>query len=906
MNAFALVLAVSTFCNPMPIPDTPVGILIRDTPNGQSYAGEAGWRRVFWSRGADLKPETTRQFRELADPAVYVENGRWYLYPSCGLMWTSDDGGGTWRHEKVVEKGEYAPAIAKFRGRYYLCTSGGPLSVADSPTGPFETLGKFDLASFGPKGEVPWTGDPALLADGDRLYLYWGCCNYPKAIWGVELDPDNPLRARTPGSAKCLMEFDTKRYPWLKELIEGAWAFKRGDTYYLCYSTANTAEVDYQWCCLKGKAPLGPFEPQAKNPFFVTERGLVTGTGHGSIWSTQPDEWWISSCVHVGAYHGFERLICMDRLFFEPNGDIAVGRATETPQWLAKSGRTGDTGWRKLALAGGPVEPTDDRFSTWWQAGTGDSGAPALPATLEYALDGPRELHAMRLIWRDVGMDTARGVLPGPFQYRVDVRERGAWRTWIDATSNATDLLVDYREGEVCVADGVRLVVLGAPKGIVPGVADFTVFGLPARPSASFADFDARAKAGERLTVVYFGGSLTWSANASEPNRTGFRGRMSDYLMRKYPEARFTFVDAAIGGTGSKLGIFRLERDVMAHRPDLVFIDFICNDGGECRNIESTCCYEHLLRSIVGAGVPVVQMFFTFKFWAQHGAPYDAPTCHPRLKDYRRLVAAYSTGVGDVYTDALIPAIDDGSIDPDRKAAIEKVWPIDMAHPGDFGYGLFAKAGEIGYERAVAAKLVCRVPEKPVFGTVKDVVRTDPVDGGLPAGWTRQLTYRTSAWYDGLSSRWMGDVAVFSGRNPTPLAVRRKGNFFAVFGEGDGDALGWDLAVDGANAAHFEMKFPAGRLMVFRGKALDGWEAGVSSEHTFAITPVPAAPTRPKARPELHVGSICTATIVPDAEMLAETRAADAAASAALKAKRAAANLEKLDHGRGKKGGEVE
>ena len=152
----------------------------------------------------------------------------------------------------------------------------------------------------------------------------------------------------------------------------------------------------------------------------------------------------------------------------------------------------------------------------------------------------------------------------------------------------------------------------------------------------------------------------------------------------------------------------------------------------------------------------------------------------------------------------------------------------------------------------------------------------------------------------------MGDVAVFSGRNPTPLAVRRKGNFFAVFGEGDGDALGWDLAVDGANAAHFEMKFPAGRLMVFRGKALDGWEAGVSSEHTFAITPVPAAPTRPKAKPELHVGSICTATIVPDAEMLAETRAADAAASAALKAKRAAANLEKLDHGRGKKGGEAE
>lgn len=424
--------------------------------------------------------------------------------------------------------------------------------------------------------------------------------------------------------------------------------------------------------------------------------------------------------------------------------------------------------------------------------------------------------------------------------------------------------------------------------------------------SASFADFDARAKAGECLTVVYFGGSLTWSANASEPNRTGFRGRMSDYFVKKYPQAHFTFVDAAIGGTGSKLGIFRLERDVMSHKPDLVFIDFICNDGGECRNIESSCCYEYLLRALVGRGVPVMQMFFTFKFWALHGAPYDAPDCHPRLVDYRRLVEAYSTGVGDVYTDALIPAIDDGSIDPDRRTAIDRIWPIDGGHPDDLGYFYFAKAGQIGYERAVAAKLVCRVPEKPVLGTVKDVMRTDPVDGGLPEGWARQLTYRTSAWYDGLSSRWMGDVAAFSGPSPTPLTVRRKGNFFAVFGEGDADALGWDLAVDGANAAHFEMKFPAGRLMVFRGKALDGWETGVSSERTFAIKPVVAAPAKPKARPELRIGSICTATLVPDAKMLAETRAADRSASEALKAKRAAANLEKLDHGRGKKGGAAE
>ena len=78
---------------------------------------------------------------------------------------------------------------------------------------------------------------------------------------------------------------------------------------------------------------------------------------------------------------------------------------------------------------------------------------------------------------------------------------------------------------------------------------------------ASFATFDARARAGESLTVAYFGCSLMWSANASEPNETGFRGLMSRYLEQRYPKAHFRFVDASVVGTGAMLGVFRLGAD---------------------------------------------------------------------------------------------------------------------------------------------------------------------------------------------------------------------------------------------------------------------------------------------------------------------------------------------------------
>src|SRR5262249_6549231 len=94
----------------------------------------------------------------------------------------------------------------------------------------------------------------------------------------------------------------------------------------------------------------------------------------------------------------------------------------------------------------------------------------------------------------------------------------------------------------------------------------------------SFSAFDIRARAGERLNVVFFGASLTWGANASDPQLTSFRGLMAERLEQAYPQARFKFWDAAIGGTGSQLGIFRLERDVLRRQPDLVFLDFSAND----------------------------------------------------------------------------------------------------------------------------------------------------------------------------------------------------------------------------------------------------------------------------------------------------------------------------------------
>ena len=80
-----------------------------------------------------------------------------------------------------------------------------------------------------------------------------------------------------------------------------------------------------------------------------------------------------------------------------------------------------------------------------------------------------------------------------------------------------------------------------------------TVFtSLLLAATVSVAGFCERAERREPLTVAFFGGSLTWGANATDPNITSWRGRICERLRKTYPNTPFRFVDAAIGGTGSQ------------------------------------------------------------------------------------------------------------------------------------------------------------------------------------------------------------------------------------------------------------------------------------------------------------------------------------------------------------------
>ncbi|MCX6904006.1 MAG: GDSL-type esterase/lipase family protein [Verrucomicrobia bacterium] len=92
------------------------------------------------------------------------------------------------------------------------------------------------------------------------------------------------------------------------------------------------------------------------------------------------------------------------------------------------------------------------------------------------------------------------------------------------------------------------------------------------QPRGGLPNVFSKLKRAEPVRIGYLGGSIT----AQE----GWRVKTLEWFQRQYPKAQVTEINAAIGGTGSDLGVFRLRHDVLEHQPDLLFVEVAVNDAG--------------------------------------------------------------------------------------------------------------------------------------------------------------------------------------------------------------------------------------------------------------------------------------------------------------------------------------
>ncbi len=150
------------------------------------------------------------------------------------------------------------------------------------------------------------------------------------------------------------------------------------------------------------------------------------------------------------------------------------------------------------------------------------------------------------------------------------------------------------------------------------------------------AVFD-KLRAGKSVTIAYLGGSITAGAGATNPEKSSYRALTTEWFRKNYPKAEITELNAAInssGASGSSLyGALRARRDVIAFKPDLVFVEFAVSDANEDEAAIKKAV-EGLLRQLLVVSQPpeVVMLYATNAKHNVRAEWHDAIAAHYQVQ----------------------------------------------------------------------------------------------------------------------------------------------------------------------------------------------------------------------------------------------------------------------------------
>ncbi len=475
-----------TYCNPLSIPDIPRG-------KDEWYKFERG---MF---SHENKPDCvkTPDYRSISDPTVFYYDNKWYLYPSYGMAFVSENFA-EWKHHRTEPYcPKYSPHIVKWKDKFLLTAWFCPLYEADSPLGEFKEIGEFiDL-----NGNKFTPCDPGLFADDDGgLYLY--AVDFGDTfcrIVGYKLDENNPVQVVE--GPFVIVDMHPEIHPWERQgqhnqytkygWIEGPHLFKKNGRYYMIYAAPDTCDASYcNAVYYSDESPLRGFVCQNRNPLTRHDRGIVTGAGHGSVAEGPNGTLWAFYTIACPFLHCYERRIGMDLVDIDENGELYCPfGVTDTPQYAPgaitdpiKNGNSLNlynlTGYVRPEASSNacgrePVFATDESNLSFWQPADDDK-----TPTLQCNFVGAFDVYSSRVFWRDIGLDYAKGVTPAPVKYIIEGYDGKTWFTLLDMSENTEDKNIDYREfpeAKRCLK--VRLKILDHGK-LKTGVIDFAVFGV--------------------------------------------------------------------------------------------------------------------------------------------------------------------------------------------------------------------------------------------------------------------------------------------------------------------------------------------------------------------------------------------------------------------------------------------
>ena len=291
-----------------------------------------------------------------ADPEVLYseQTGKYYIYPTTdgAYAWHNHDFKCFssadlvhWKDEGVIldlqdldwgKEYAWAPCIIekkvgkKYKYYYYFVANKSVgVAVADRPEGPFRDVLGRPLLSQEEIGSPNQVIDPDVFRDPatGKYYLYWG----NSYLWMAELADD--MVSLVPGT---MHELIPRSRIGEYHYLEGTYVFERNGLYYFMWSENITRSARY---CIRYLISDSPTEfIRNGQPAKVEEQIIlqqvpslqIFGTGHNSaINKPGTDEWYMvyhrftrPEGIKMGLSGGYNREVCIDRMYFNPDGTI--------------------------------------------------------------------------------------------------------------------------------------------------------------------------------------------------------------------------------------------------------------------------------------------------------------------------------------------------------------------------------------------------------------------------------------------------------------------------------------------------------------------------------------------------------------------------------------------------------
>ena len=178
-----------------------------------------------------------------------------------------------------------------------------------------------------------------------------------------------------------------------------------------------------------------------------------------------------------------------------------------------------------------------------------------------------------------------------------------------------------------------------------------------------------KANKGEKVVIAALGGSITEGMSATRPTLR-YSSQVLKWFRDTWPNGNFELANAGIGSTGSIIGGGRMQEDVLQYNPDLIIIEFACNDGASAMETES---YEGVIyRALTAANNPAVMLVY---FCRNDGGSAQSAEIPVGLK-YDLPMISYNNWYKQAKEDGLIQWSD---ISP------------DIVHPNDRGHAIAAR-----------------------------------------------------------------------------------------------------------------------------------------------------------------------------------------------------------------------